>query len=301
MDTLPIELHAQIFEYACADDGSAARALALVSRYVRAAAAPYRYQSLSVAGPDALAHLADTLAALPPHRRRIRRLFLSDRTHKNAVKAPTAPTQDDDCERVLHTFARVLALAAPTLECLAVLAAGPHTSTALLGQLLATPLPRLRALAAHGFYPFPHAPGVLPRLTHLRLSGNRNPHGLLELGGLAAACPALRSLHVGGLVAAATFAEEVQRALGAPADDPFARAGEEGALSPALHELALSTGPSPPNVRRHAAAAARHEKMCERLRKVAAAKQGSGMKVEVREDSVEKDMYKVLRKFVRGW
>ncbi|KIP02817.1 hypothetical protein PHLGIDRAFT_122129, partial [Phlebiopsis gigantea 11061_1 CR5-6] len=70
MHSLPAELHALIFDYACLDDGTTARELALVSRYVRDVAAPFRYQSLSVAGLDALTQLEQRLAGLPPHRRR---------------------------------------------------------------------------------------------------------------------------------------------------------------------------------------------------------------------------------------
>ena len=80
MDTLPLELHSQIFEYACVDDGTTARSLSLVSRYIRAVAEPFRYQSLSVAGIDSLLQLARTLEELPAHRRRVRHLFLSDWT-----------------------------------------------------------------------------------------------------------------------------------------------------------------------------------------------------------------------------
>lgn len=308
MDTLPLELHAQIFEYACTDDGSTARALALVSRYVRAAAAPYRYQSLSVAGPTALAGLVHTLEGLPAHRRRVRRLFLSDSTHTQAHAKP-APADDAALaahDATLRAGARLLALAAPTLECLALLAAGPYTGAALLGHALALRLPRLRALALHGLYPLPHAPHATPRLERLRLSGHRSPAGLVQLGGLAAAAPALHSLHVAGLVAAASFAEELEGALGLrePAD-PFARAARQqpgAGLPGSLRELTLSAGAPPQGTRRHAPALARHEKMRERLEAVAEyTKKNGAVRVVVADDEPGEDVYETLKSFVRDW
>ena len=94
-----------------------------------------------------------------------------------------------DAERAAAT--RILALAAPTLEALALVVSCPYSAPPLIGELFATPYPRLGALAIHGFYPSPrgadNASPTLPKLTRLRLSGNRNPHGLFTLGGLASA------------------------------------------------------------------------------------------------------------------
>ncbi|KAI0824425.1 hypothetical protein BC628DRAFT_1411028 [Trametes gibbosa] len=221
MDTLPLELHAQIFAFACTDDGSSARSLALVSRYVHEVAAPYRYQSIAISGMEQMTELVTRLDTISPHSRRIRHLFLSDWTHAQTKECIVRMSEDAQDRYLLEkTLAlRILMLAAPTLETLAVMVACPYTGPPLLGALFSTPMPHLTGLAVHGFYPFPHAPGVMPRLERLHLSGNRNPHGLLELGALDIACPSLKHLHVSGLVAAASFAEELRFALQERADD----------------------------------------------------------------------------------
>ncbi|KAI9065743.1 hypothetical protein FKP32DRAFT_1665249 [Trametes sanguinea] len=214
MNALPLELHAQIFEFACTDDGTTARSLSLVSRYVRDVSAPYRYQSLSIFGLEQMNELVTRLDALPHHLRRIRHLFLSDWTH-NQTKGRVVPSSDEALDRyeLEKTLAvRIITLAAATVETLVVVSSCPYTGPTLLGALFSTPMPRLTELSVHGFYPFPHVPRSMPRLERLHLSGNRNPHGLLQLGALDAACPSLVHLHLSGLVAASSFAEELHSA-----------------------------------------------------------------------------------------
>ncbi|KAI0643376.1 hypothetical protein C8Q79DRAFT_883161, partial [Trametes meyenii] len=215
MDALPLEIHAHIFEFACIDDGTTARSLALVSRYVREVAAPYLYQSIAISGMEQMSEIVGRLDVIPPHLRRIRHLFLSDWTHSQAkervVRASEEAQDRYEAEKTLAL--RILALAAPTLETLAVVVSCPYTGPSVLGSLFSTPLPHLVDLAVHGFYPFPHVPRSVPRLERLHLSGNRNPHGLLQLGALDAACPSLTHLHVSGLVAAISFVEELRAAL----------------------------------------------------------------------------------------
>lgn len=97
----------------------------------------------------------------------------------------------------------------------------------------------------------------MPRLERLRLSGNRNPHGLLQAGGLSAACPNLQELDVEGLVGAWTFVQELERVV-LPE-----RAGEsprrlEAVLPSTLRTVVVSTGAVPSNGRR---TATQHEKM----------------------------------------
>ncbi|KAI8977780.1 hypothetical protein BD414DRAFT_517027 [Trametes punicea] len=215
MEALPLELHAQIFEFACTDDGSTARSLALVSRYFRDVSAPYLYQSLAISGMEQMNELVTRLDVTPPHLRRIRHLFLSDWSlsqTKERVVAVSDEAQDRyELEKTLAL--RILTLAAPTVESLVVVASCPFTGPPLLGALFSTPMLHLTELAVHGFYPFPHSPRSMPRLERLHLSGNRNPHGLLQLGALDSACPSLAHLRISGLVAAASFAEELQAAI----------------------------------------------------------------------------------------
>lgn len=97
----------------------------------------------------------------------------------------------------------------------------------------------------------------MPRLECLRLSGNRNPHGLVQTGGLAAACPGLRMLGVEGLVGAGTFVQELETVVLRD------RAGEklrrlEVVLPSTLRTVVVSPGVTPSNGRR---TATQHEKM----------------------------------------
>ncbi|CDO76825.1 hypothetical protein BN946_scf185033.g22 [Trametes cinnabarina] len=225
MNALPLELHSQIFEFACTDDGKTARSLALVSRYVHDVSVPYRYQSLSISGLKQMKKLVTRLNVTPHHLRRIRHLFLSDWTH-DRTKERVVATSDEarDTYELESTIAlRIITLAAPTVETLAVVVASPFSGPSLLGSLFSTPMPQLTDLAVHGFYPFPHAPRSMPRLEHLHLSGNRSPHGLLHFGMLKAACPALIHLRLSGLFASASFAEELRSAILSAHDDTAAQ------------------------------------------------------------------------------
>ncbi|OJT04000.1 hypothetical protein TRAPUB_5329 [Trametes pubescens] len=307
MDTLPLELHAQIFALACSDDGSTAHALALVSTYVREVAAPYRYQSLVISGMEQMSALVSRLDATPPHLRRVRNLFLSDWTRAQ-TKERVMRTSEDAQDRYLleKTLAlRILTLAASTLETLAVMVACPYTGPPLLGALFSTPMPRLIELTVHGFYPFPHAPRVMPRLERLHLSGNRNPHGLLELGSLDSACPSLTHLHVSGLVAATAFADELRSAL--LRQSPSLETSLENAaqrlspflasLPPLLRHITMETRPLDMPMPRRSRIQYMHAKMVDALKEL----QGRGdipARVSVVEGSEDEDVYSGLH---RDW
>lgn len=239
METLPLELHTQIFQFACTDDGSTARALSLVSRYVRAAAAPFFFQSLAISGLDQMNDLVSHLESVPPHLRRIRRLFLSDWSQADTQKRSMSVTDMEryDAEKALA--ARILDYAAPTLESLALVASCPYTAPPLVGHLFSTPLPRLRELSIHGFYPFPRLPGTMPKLERLHLSGNRNPHGLLQLGALEAACPNLTHLRVSDVAIATPFARELHIAALPPTDASCDTSPFPSVLPPCLRHVVV--------------------------------------------------------------
>ncbi|KAI0701298.1 hypothetical protein BC835DRAFT_1404540 [Cytidiella melzeri] len=215
MDNLPFELHSQILELACTDDGTTARSLSLVSRYVREAAQPFLYQSIAVSGLRSLNELADRLESLPSHKRRVRRLFLSDWTHKAAKQQLVSSTDADmdmyEVERT--TIVRVLDLVVSTLESLSIIVSCPFNSTRLIGYLFSLNFPLLEDLSIHGFYPFSPSHSGMPNLRRLHLSGNRNPHGLFQTGGFDIWSPKLVHLRISGLVSAASFAEELASAL----------------------------------------------------------------------------------------
>lgn len=266
MDSLPLELHSHIFEFACTDDGSTARSLSLVSRYVREVAQPFLLQSVVVAGLASLTELASRIETLPPHRRRVRHLFLSDWTPKQTSQT-LVPSEDADMDRYeleRSTIVRILDLVAPTLESLAFVASCPFNSSRLIGHVFSLHLPRLEDLSVHGFYPFPHSRANLPSLRRLHLSGNRNPHGLLQTGGLSAACPKLTHLQVSGLVSAASFAEELESAL-LPDETRAESSLLAASLPSSVSHVAVLTGTAPANTRRFASAHAQHEKMSQRL------------------------------------
>jgi len=136
-------------------------------------------------------------------------------------------------EETQAAAAHLLVLAAPTLQMLAVTADCPFTGTALIAHLFALQLPHLRELAVRGFYPSlagTDGPSM-PRLERLHLEGNRNPHGLLDYGGLKEACPVLEHLVISGVVAAQGFANEVEAVVCRAAE------GDRDADSPLPREL----------------------------------------------------------------
>jgi len=209
MKSCPPELHSYICQLAGQDDGRTIRALSLVSKYFKEITAPYAYQSLSISGPEQINKLASKLESTPLHLRHIRHLFLSDavpnKPHRTSEGESHAPNST--------ATTRILALAAPTLESLTFISSNPATNTQSISRLFRLSFPHLRELSVSGFYPFPSLPGKFPRLTHLHLHGNRNPHGLLQLGGLDEVCPSLTHLRVSGLSMAVSFAQELEEAF----------------------------------------------------------------------------------------
>jgi hypothetical protein len=138
--------------------------------------------------------------------RRIRHLCLSDRPPQS-----TNVTRLGEGDKA-H-IVQLLLLAAPTLETLAFSASFPTTSASLIGTLFSIVFPCLAELTIAGYYPFPRLPASLPRLERLHLRGNRNPHGLLQLGALDAVCPNLTHLMISDLSMAVSFVDELEEAL----------------------------------------------------------------------------------------
>ncbi|KZP29742.1 hypothetical protein FIBSPDRAFT_673766, partial [Athelia psychrophila] len=202
MDTLPVELTSHILQFACTDNGDTARRLSLVSAHFRQVVQPYRYQSIAVTGYTQISTLEQILSSTPAHARHTRDICITD----------TSQTPDD-AKRVAPHLTRLLALLAPALATLSLSCAHPRTSTILISFLFGLHHPRLQELSVRGYYPFPALPRGMPALSHLHLSGNRNPHGLLLAGGLEAAFPGLTHLRVSGLQGAKTFAGEVVEAV----------------------------------------------------------------------------------------
>ena len=208
MEVLPVELHAHIFGLASTDDGWTIRALSMVSRYFWEVSRAYLYQNVSVSGTDRVFALLDRLETLPPRLRQIRHLFLTD-VPSTSPKITAPQLSQQETQAVI----RLISLAAPTLHSFSFVPSAPFSSTSLIARVFRTSFPLLKSLTISGFYPFPSAPGKFPSLKHLSLNGNRNPHGLFQMGTLEDACPALESLEVTGLGLAGGFVLELEDAL----------------------------------------------------------------------------------------
>ncbi|KAJ8455794.1 hypothetical protein ONZ45_g18863 [Pleurotus djamor] len=171
---------------------------------------------MALEGSNAILNVATGIEKLPFHRRKICHLFISD---KHISKSPAnihdhALVEIDP--EVENAMLRILHLASPTLETLTCVVTDAYRSTCIISKLFRMSFPRLRELTVHGFYPYPSTPNSFPALTHLHLSGNRNPHGLLQLGGLEVACPRLSDLRVSDVNGAVAFADELHDALMPP-------------------------------------------------------------------------------------
>ncbi|KAF9806957.1 hypothetical protein IEO21_08447 [Rhodonia placenta] len=157
MDTIPPEIHALIFAFACSDDGTTGRSLSCVSRYMRAVSAPFRWQSLAVSGVNQARGFAAVLGAATRDvnttlRRPVHHLFLSTRRQADAIDDHAVyGWQTSTLEDWPDYQAAILAYAAPTLETLTFLAFDPFFSSAMCIQdLLKVPFPRLTELTIRG-------------------------------------------------------------------------------------------------------------------------------------------------------
>ncbi|KJA13646.1 hypothetical protein HYPSUDRAFT_49738 [Hypholoma sublateritium FD-334 SS-4] len=243
MDTLPTELHALICQKACADYGSTIRSLNSVSRYFHEVSRSYLYHRTSAFGTAQALRLLERLERTPPRLREIHHLFLSDVSpDASSSKFPKRLT-----DRETQALTRIIILAAPTLHSFALVAHSLYCSTALIARVWRTSFPHLQRLALSGFYPFPSAPGRFPKLSHLHLDGNRNPHGLLQMGALEDACPTLSTLRISGLGAAGAFVVELEEALAG--DEVFDELSDYTAptrLPPSIRAVTLQAAPEPP-------------------------------------------------------
>ncbi|KXN83401.1 hypothetical protein AN958_01474 [Leucoagaricus sp. SymC.cos] len=250
MNAYPTELHSYICSLASTDDGHTARSLSLVSRYFAEIALPYLYQSICVTTPSQICALECGLQTTPPHLRKIHHLYISD-------------SGSNGGRDLVNSIGSILTFAASTLETLAFVASSPLTSTSLLSRLFRTRFPRLHELTVSGHYPFPSSPSNFPSLKRLHLVGNRNPHGLLGLGGLKAAMPNLTHFRVSGLNLAVSFSEELQQVFATSND-------EDGCMfpskfSPKLKQLIVQRGPESSSSRSNMSARRKDEAMMKNL------------------------------------
>ncbi|KZP14836.1 hypothetical protein FIBSPDRAFT_867970 [Athelia psychrophila] len=77
MERTPSEIWTKIFAHACTDSGETGRQLSLVSKFIRAASAPVKYQSIAVHGPRQIMDFHQLLLQTPAHLRQIKYLLLT--------------------------------------------------------------------------------------------------------------------------------------------------------------------------------------------------------------------------------
>jgi len=244
MNTCPTELHSYICQLACADDGHTSRSISRVSKYFNNVSRPFRYQIIAISGIDQGIELATRLETIPIHMRRIRHLFISDRSSRKIDRQITKRI----CDLERNSTIRLLKLAAPTVETLTFHTSCPATSTSLIAALFNIVFPQLVELVVIGYYPFPHVPGTMPRLKRMHLRGNRNPHGLLHMDSLRIVCPNLTHLRVSGLSMAISFVEELAEALkksDGRDDDGDSTSLFAPRLPPRIRTLMVQPGPAP--------------------------------------------------------
>ncbi|PFH53322.1 hypothetical protein AMATHDRAFT_137881, partial [Amanita thiersii Skay4041] len=200
MTIWPVELYSYVFQLACTDDGSTVLNLSLVSKQFREIARPFLYQSLVLSTPQKSGLLLEKTKNLLPHLRRIEHLFI----------APTHDADHETCSPNNTIILRIVQLAAPTLKTLVLIAPCLITGTSLISFLFRLQYPNLEELTIAGLYPFSFHWGSFPRLTRLHFAGgNRNPHGLFQVGALDEAFPALTHLRVSGIARALSFVDEL--------------------------------------------------------------------------------------------
>jgi len=179
------------------------------------------------------------LQKTPPHLRRVRNLFISDRNgpseHRISLKRDN-----------FHTT-RLLGLVSSTIEVMTIHCDNPRVGTSLLAFLFGLHYPCLRELTIIGYYPFPHVPNAMPRLNYLHLNGNRNPHGLLQIGCLDIACPELTHIRISGLSRATSFVAELVEAL---TGDEESGSSFTASLPASVRHVIVEPGPLVPTQRK---------------------------------------------------
>ncbi|KDQ51223.1 hypothetical protein JAAARDRAFT_211195 [Jaapia argillacea MUCL 33604] len=234
LDRCPPEICGQIFTLACNDEGSTARALSLVSRYIHDVSDPVRYQSIAAAGLEQMLAFITRLEARAPEKRFVRNLYLCSFP---SPKRPSVYTRDgeesDGTQRfrgvmkrkvpsvakiqesrkqhlarlfpsgeifqaTLNAIIRILSLSSNTLETLALIM--PQSTHFLLPPSIS--LPSLIELSIYSMCSGhtswnPSTPNPLPSLRRLHLAGRYFSES--QIISLAHNAPALIHLRLSGM------------------------------------------------------------------------------------------------------
>jgi hypothetical protein len=199
---LPAEIYARIALWACMDGGPTALSLSLVSRFVSASTSRYKLQSVSLSGLSAISSFFSLVRDRAPAHRRVRHLYLCDRSTKQLSSAirharmtpdPVTgiphfeeyqPKGDSagEAEVVLKLCSTLFALIAGNLCTLSCVIHDVHL-TGLFRAISLFPLPVLEALSIR--IPDNASPdsllpsgynACLPKLSYLHYSSGKQPY-----------------------------------------------------------------------------------------------------------------------------
>lgn len=179
MDRCPPEVCAQIYAFACCDDGRTGRALSLVSRLTNEISRPFKLQSVSVIGHNQLYAFADLVECTPDHLRRIRYIFVSAHPRDTAVLPRAIAPEFQRRMEVFAVFKRILEVIGPSVEII-------HVFFVFNRPFVVLPigLPKLEELVIHGSL----EPSTtlldknlqFPALKHLWLTSSGSPSFLVQ-------------------------------------------------------------------------------------------------------------------------
>jgi hypothetical protein len=204
LERLPNELLSFIFRLACKDGGKTAGTLRLLSRRIKAVAAPHRFRTVAVAGADAIVALVATLGRIPPELRVIEHMFLAPYTASELStyeRRPARSLQDEEQE-IVTGWAPLRALvsyASPHVRNLALLA---FNDIDCIGAFAGIPLLHLQVLTIDVSDDASLAGQlILPRVRTINISVSRKfggIHGANILMRILRPWPALERVHLYG-------------------------------------------------------------------------------------------------------
>lgn len=239
VSVLPVEIWTQIHNFACTDDGSAGRALSLVSKDWRTISAPFKLQSVALVGPKPILRFLCLLESTEESHRNVQSLFIGCLNLRLYSESSSNSRLDLARERArgleftdelfpelgitssTHTLKiRADAIEQAVVRILQRTAGSLHTlHTHLIfierpGPLYPIPLRHLRVLVLHGPFasPPPILSSTLPNLRRLHLAPlPTSPHkGSVLLSTIAAAAPRLSHFCISHT---ACTRKELERAL----------------------------------------------------------------------------------------
>lgn len=208
MERTPCELWTEIFAYACTDSGTTGRHLSLVSKFIRAASAPVKLQSIAVHGLQKITDFCQLLLQTSPHLRQVKYLLLSTK--------PFPHTPKQAYEQLSEACRGVLIAAAESVE---ILYLDLYNDSDLWNWPTASfKFPRLVELASHRFpqHPIEHNIPPFPQLrrwhcTLMLFGGVTKDQNMF--GNMCITAPAITHVRFSGLQAGPNFAIALKVAL----------------------------------------------------------------------------------------